>query len=32
MLGWGEPLAEPAAQKLDAELPLQAACIITWSP
>lgn len=30
--GWGEPLAEPAVQKLDAALPLQAACIITRSP
>jgi DNA polymerase-3 subunit epsilon len=27
--GWGEPLAEPAVQKLDADCPQQAACIFT---
>jgi DNA polymerase-3 subunit epsilon len=27
--GWGEPLAEPAVQKLDADFPQQAACIFT---
>jgi DNA polymerase III subunit epsilon len=30
--GWGEPLAEPAVQNLDADFPQQGACIITRSP
>jgi DNA polymerase III subunit epsilon len=30
--GWGEPLAEPAVQNLDADFHQQAACIITRSP
>jgi len=30
--GWGEPLAEPAVQNLDADLPRQAACIVTRGP
>jgi DNA polymerase-3 subunit epsilon len=30
--GWGEPLAEPVTQSLDADFPQQAACIATRSP
>ncbi len=30
--GWGEPLAEPAIQNLDGDLPWQAACIATGRP
>jgi DNA polymerase III subunit epsilon len=30
--GWGEPLAEPAVQNLDADFPQQAACTATRSP
>jgi DNA polymerase III subunit epsilon len=29
---WGEPLSEPPVQKLDADFPQQAACIVTRSP